>query len=62
MDATKLKEPILEDDYPVYGNYFYVVDGEVYMSNWHDVTVAYLKWRLGAIEVRRCDLYGRGLL
>lgn len=48
-------ERILEDDYPIYGDYFYLADGKVYRSNWHDITVAELKRREGFAEIRRCD-------
>lgn len=56
---NKLDEPILPDDYPVYGDYFYVADGKPIRSNWHDITVRQLKNREGYKEVRRCDIYGR---
>lgn len=55
----QLDEPILPDDYPVYGDYLYVADGEVYRSDWHDITVRELKAREKFTEVRRCDIYGR---
>lgn len=48
-------ETILPDDYPIYGDYFYLVDGKVYRSDWHDVTVSHLKAREGFKEVRKCD-------
>lgn len=48
-------ERVLTDDYPIYGDYFYLADGKVYRSNWHDVTVAELKKREGFKEVRSCD-------
>jgi hypothetical protein len=59
MTAVKLDEPILPDDYPVYGDYLYVVDGKVVRSEWHDITVALFKRALSAKEVRRCDINGR---
>lgn len=52
-------EGILPDDYPVYGNYLYVADGKVIMSNWHDVTVGFMKRQEGFKEVRRCNIYAR---
>lgn len=55
----ELNEPILADDYPIYGDYLYVADGRVYRSDWHDITVRQLKGREGFKEVRRCDIYGR---
>lgn len=48
-------EKSLPDDYPVYGNYFYLADGKVYRSNWHNVTVGELKRREGFQEVRNCN-------
>ncbi len=53
------KETALEDGYPIYGNYLYVVDGEVYRSDYHGITVRQLKQHLNAGEVRRCDIFGR---
>lgn len=55
----ELNEPILPDDYPIYGGYFYVADGQIYCSDWHDITVRQLKAREGFKEVRRCDFAGR---
>ena len=48
-------ETVLEDDYPIYGDYYYLADGKVYRSDWHDVTVAELKRREGFKEIRRCN-------
>lgn len=48
-------ETILPPDYPIYGDYFYLADGKVYKSDWHDVTVRELKAREGFKEVRRCN-------
>jgi hypothetical protein len=59
---TELDEPILEDDYPIYGDYLYVTDGKLYRSDWHGITVRELKGREGFKEVRRCDIYGRQAL
>jgi hypothetical protein len=52
-------EPVLDDDYPMYGDYWYVVDGKALRSEWHDVTVARYKRLTGAKEVRRCDISWR---
>lgn len=52
-------EPILEDDYPIYGDYLYVTDGKLYRSDWHDITVGELKRREGFKEVRRCNIHAR---
>ncbi len=60
--AQSLDEPVLEDDFPIYADYLYVVDGKVVRSDWHNVTVKYFKQRLHAQEVRRCDMHGRDLL
>lgn len=48
-------EDELEDDYPVYGDYFYLADGRVYRSDWHNITVRELKRREGFKEIRRCN-------
>lgn len=48
-------ETVLPDDYPVYGDYFYLADGKVYVSGHHDITVRELKAREGFEEVRRCN-------
>jgi hypothetical protein len=57
--TTQLDEPILPDDYPIYGDYWYVADGKPVRSDWHDITAAQLKRAIGAKELRRCDLLGR---
>jgi len=59
MNNEKLNEPVLEDDYPVYPTYAYVIDGEVKLST-IEGTVADFK-RAGVKEVRRCDIVGREL-
>lgn len=56
---NELNEPILPDDYPIYGDYLYVVDGKVYKSDWHGITVRQLKAKETFKEVRRCDIVGR---
>jgi len=48
-------EDILEDDYPIYGDYHYLADSKVYRSNWHGVTVRDLKRSEGFKEIRRCN-------
>lgn len=58
----ELNEPILPDDYPVYGNYLYVADGAVVRSDLHNVTVRHLRAYLNANEIRRCDIAGRQAL
>lgn len=54
----ELDEPILSDDYPVYYDYLYIVDGKLYTST-SQCTVGQLKVRLNAKEIRRCDIVGR---
>ena len=58
-EDIKLDEPILPDDYQIYGNYLYVVDDKVIVSDWHNITARELRLRMGAKEVRRCDIVGR---
>jgi hypothetical protein len=55
----ELNEPVLDDDYPIYGDYWYVADGKPYYSDWHGITVAELKKHERFAEVRRCDIAGR---
>lgn len=55
MTKPLLGEHVLPDDYPIYGDYFYLADGKVYRSDWHDITVRELKIREKFKEVRRCD-------
>lgn len=57
----ELDEPILADDYPIYGGYLYVADNEVVVSDWHG-TVKDFKQSIGATEIRRCDMFGRSQL
>lgn len=52
-------EPILEDNYIMYGDYWYVVDGSPIRSDLHNVTVKEYKRRMKAKEIRRCDLIWR---
>lgn len=59
---TTLDERVLPDDYPIYGDYLYVVDGKVTRSDWHGITVREYKAREGVEEVRRCDIEGRRAL
>lgn len=58
-ELEPLNEPLLPDDYPIYGDYLYVADGRVIRSDWHGVTARELKRALGAAELRRCDIAGR---
>lgn len=59
--TQNLNEPVLADDYPVYMSYAYVVDGRP-ISSPIEGDISQLKRELGAGEIRRCDLGGRGLL
>jgi hypothetical protein len=58
-DGPLPSEHVLEDSYPIYGDYLYVVDGKVYRSDWHGITARQLKAKLGATEIRNCDIFGR---
>lgn len=55
-----MDEHILEDDYPVYASYWYVVDGKPIRSPLQG-TVRDLKRDQKATEVRRCAAVKRGL-
>jgi len=59
MDKQEFDEKILPDDYPIYADFYYVVDGRPYRSDYHGITAGHLKKLLGAQEVRSCDLVGR---
>lgn len=54
-------EPILPDAYPMYGDYWYVIDKKVTRSGYDRVTVGEYKRITKAQEVRRCDASWRGL-
>lgn len=49
----------LPDDYPIYGDYIYVVDGKPYSSDYHGITARELRIRLKAASVCRCNLSAR---
>lgn len=57
----ELNEPILPDDYLIYGDYLYVADGKVIASDWHGISVKEFKAREKITELRRCDIAGREL-
>lgn len=57
--STFPEECVLPDDYPIYGNYLYVADGNLYCSDYHGITVGSLKRREGFKEVRRCNISAR---
>lgn len=52
-------EDVLPDDYPIYGDYIYVVDGRLYRSDWHGISAKRLKQHLKATEIRRCNICAR---
>lgn len=60
-----LNEEILPDDYPVYGNYLYVVDGKIKICDLMEGTVREYKNflrrydKIEAKEIRSCDIVGR---
>lgn len=53
-------EPILDDDYPVYFGYWYIMDGEPKRSEVNGNVRAIKSWHQ-VKEVRRCDAVGRKL-
>lgn len=58
--ATRVpSEPLLPDDYPIFADYLYVADGNLYRSDYHGITAKELKARCGFKELRRCDIFGR---
>lgn len=56
-----MNEEILPDDYPIYGDYWYLVDGVPKRSVYHDITARDLKRLLRAKEIRRCNAVERKL-
>lgn len=62
-EETFPSERALDDDYPIYYGYIYLMDGEP-RRNWNLLrgTVRDLKREYGAQEIRNCDLGARGLL
>ena len=60
LGALMESEPILEDDYPVYPTYWYVVDGKPVRSPLQGL-VRDLKRETGAKEIRRCAAVKRQL-
>lgn len=56
--SRELDEPVLPDNYPIYADYLYVADGKVIRSDFHGVTARELRLRIGANELRRCDITG----
>lgn len=56
-------ETLLDDEYPVFGDYLYVVDGRVERSDVfgtvRDLRRALIRRGKSADEVRRCDIVAR---
>lgn len=52
-------ETLLPDDYPIYGNYLYVADGKVVMSDWHGITAKQFRAKENVRELRRCNIEAR---
>jgi hypothetical protein len=52
-------EQVLDDDYPMYADYWYIVDGKPTRSDYHDITVRQYKGRTGTKEIRRCNIAAR---
>jgi hypothetical protein len=52
-------EPILDDNYPIYADYWYVLDGTPVRSDYHDITAREFKLRMKAKEIRRCNIIYR---
>ncbi len=55
----ELSEPELSDDYPIYGDYLYVADGNLVKSDWHGITARQFKQKIGCKILTRCDIVGR---
>lgn len=60
LDGVMDGETVLDDAYPVYGDYLYVADGKVIRSDVFG-TVRHLKADTGAKEIRRCNMAVRNL-
>ena len=50
-------ETVLEDDYPVHGDYVYIIDNVFARCPIIEGTVADLKRATGAKEIRRCEIF-----
>lgn len=60
MSYTQIfDEPVLPEDYPIYGNFNYLADGKLIVSDWHGITAREFKAREGIKELRRYDGPGR---
>lgn len=58
--SENLNEPILDDDYPVYYGYWYIMDGVPYRSVVKGNVLTLKSW-YKVKEVRRCDAVERRL-
>lgn len=58
-------EPVLEDAFPMYGGYYYIIDGHIKECDYFNgednrgISVAEYKRRYNVNEIRRCDLISR---
>lgn len=57
---SEFNERELEDNYPIYLGYLYVVDGNPWKAP-DEMTVGELKQRGKFTSVKNCDIKGRGL-
>ena len=55
-------ETPLEDDYPVYGGYWYLADGVPRQCSFNFAFVRDLKRIWEVAEIRNCDLKARGMM
>lgn len=54
-------ERVLEDDYPMYYGYLYVIDDVVTVNEYDEYTVGDYKRRFRVSEVKSCDIIGRNI-
>lgn len=59
-DEPYESETVLSDDYPIYIEHFYIIDGDIALSQIKG-SVKDLKDRYNIKEIRRCDIVKRGL-
>lgn len=59
-DGTRDDEPLLEDNYPVFADYWYLADGKPIRSPVQGF-VRDLKRAIRVTEIRRCAAVKRGL-
>lgn len=51
-------ETVLDDDYPIYPDYIYIVDGVFTRCDYFDMTIREWKLRDNIKEIRRCNIFG----